>query len=360
MRERVYITLSALPPKDWMLLVYMIYSTPFLFFGASTTGDVVWVGVFLRILALCLIPFARYYLAVVPDEQHKRRTLFTLNDGRAAVLVLPYVSGLALDFLHVVCCVYFYSEDGAIIKNMYSYPHDFYDLDFQHIDVKLAHLHGGTGVGYALRGATGHGSLFNRILGEYLSFAYIFFYFLIASAYLVPYAHGTRHTFDVVTTGLIMAYLVALATFALLPTAGPFWALSDERPEAQEIGYFFAALSQTLIKGGSAIGTAFPSSHCAVTTVSFVLSLVYCTPLGIFYISLCPALVFGTVWLGNHYLIDSVVGVALGLVCSALTILIDRHVFPKIRPSLGGDRMYAFSVLTVSHEHASERAPLLA
>lgn len=193
----------------------------------------------------------------------------------------------------------------------------------------------GAGVGYAWRGVTGHGSTANRVIGEYLNMCYFLFYAVIALTYVIPYVFRPRRNFELITTGLIAAYLLCLGLFPLLPTAGPCmlnalinvlyrhnsmptyllfcetaakrgirhvchehrahitdaphqalltnrsqphvtladWQYPLQRPPPEEVGYFFSYVAQSLVKSGSSIGTAFPSSHCAVTTVSFVLSM---------------------------------------------------------------------------------------
>lgn len=192
------------------------------------------------------------------------------------------------------------------------------------IDVKLTGVDINDGVGYHLRSL--QSLAFNRILGEYLSAAYMFFYFVIALAYLVPYFSSTQHAFDQITTGLILAYLSCLVLYPIFPTTGPFWSYPDKRPIGSEIGYIFAPLSQYLVKNNSAIGTAFPSSHCAITTVVQILTLVHHRLLGIMFLSFCPAILVATVWLEYHYLIDSIVGFLLGCVCASIIICYERYI----------------------------------
>lgn len=203
-----------------------------------------------------------------------------------------------------------------------------------------------TGVGHYLRGRTGHGSNFNRGMGEYLTFAYIAFYAVIFLTYAIPYLFKPRYNFEQMTTGLSGTYLLCLGLFIIFPTAGPYWQYPQQRPHGEEIGYFIAPLSQRLIEGGSSIGTAFPSSHCAVTTVSQILALIYCWQLGVAYLLICPAIVIATIWLGNHYVIDSIAGVGIGIICSGITLLVGRFWWPHIRVPLTGDPPYIKTMLT--------------
>jgi membrane-associated phospholipid phosphatase len=73
---------------------------------------------------------------------------------------------------------------------------------------------------------------------------------------------------------------------------------------------------------------------------------VYCLPLGIAYIFVCPAIVVATVWLGYHYVIDSIPGVGIGLAISALTILIVPRWLKHVREPLTGDPCYLTAMVT--------------
>ena len=343
LKQGALITVKSLVPKDWLLFAYFLYTIAFLFIGVQDAGDVVWLGILVRLVVTPLIIFGRYYLAVVPDDLHKRRTLFRVRN-RSVVLVNAYILGFVLDIVHILCAVYFYTEQGKIIANVWDYPADFWDDRFKEIDHQITGVPIEQGVGFYLRSLTS--AQFNRALGEYLSMCYVFFYLVIALGYVVPYAFAKRYNFDQITTGMVMAYLICLSLFPLLPTAGPYWAYPDQRPTGEEIGYFFGPLSQSLIEAGSSIGTAFPSSHCAITTATQVLSLVYFWPLGLAFLAICPAIVFATIWLGNHYVIDSLVGVSIGLVVSGITIIIGNYWYPKVEKPLTGYKMYIRAMLT--------------
>lgn len=72
---------------------------------------------------------------------------------------------------------------------------------------------------------------------------------------------------------------------------------------------------------------AFPSSHCAITTVVQILTLVYYRPLGFAFLSFCPAILIATVWLGYHYLIDSITGFIIGCICASLVVGFGKLVY---------------------------------
>ena len=58
-----------------------------------------------------------------------------------------------------------------------------------------------------------------------------------------------------------------------------------------------------------------------------ILTLLYYTPLGVVFLSFCPAILVATVWLGYHYLIDAIIGFSIGCVCSCIIIFIGKFVY---------------------------------
>jgi membrane-associated phospholipid phosphatase len=236
-------------------------------------------------------------------------------------IIYPHVTGFFLDIVHIFCALYLYAEDGHIIQSAPKLP--FWDDTMKHVDSKMTGIDIDHGVGYYLRSL--HLLLFNQVLGEYLSLSYILFYLVIAFGYLIPYLFASRYSFDQITNGLLLTYLVCLTLYPIFPTKGPFW--TYPRPDGHDVGFVFGPLAQYLVGHNSAIGTAFPSSHCAITTVVQILTLIYYRPLGFVFLSFCPAILVATVWLGYHYLVDSIVGFLIGCMCAAVVIGFGRLVY---------------------------------
>eukprot|EP00121_Abeoforma_whisleri_P010179 Awhi_evm1s9383 len=75
------------------------------------------------------------------------------------------------------------------------------------------------------------------------------------------------------------------------------------------------------------LGTAFPSSHCGITTGVWICSMFFMPKIGYVYALICPAIVVATMWCGFHYFVDSALGVTFGLTISLIVI----YISPRIR-----------------------------
>ena len=298
-------------PKDIVLIVYFIYTLPYIFINKIWFGLVAWC------MLVPTIIWSRLYLAreepfeAQPIVQYKHHILY---------IIYQYAIGFAMDILHILCAFYLYAEDGMIIK---SAQLQFWDDAMKHVDAKLTGVNIDQGVGHYLRSL--HSVQFDKILGEYLSLSYVLFYLVIVFGYFIPYWFAPRYSFDQITNGLFLTYIICLTLYPIFPTRGPFW--TYPRPDDHDIGFIFGPLAQHLVKNNSALGTAFPSSHCAITTVVQILTLLYYTPLGVVFLSFCPAILVATVWLGYHYLIDAIIGFSIGCVCSCIIIFIVKFVY---------------------------------
>lgn len=299
-----------LHPKDVILIIYFIYTLPYLFV------ETIWSGIIVRCIVIPTIILSRMYTS----NSENNRQLVLQYKHHALYAIYPHVTGFFLDIVHIFCALYLYAEDGIINKPSTT---KFWDDAMKRIDVKMTRVDIEHGVGYYLRSL--HSLEFNRVLGEYLSLSYILFYLVIAFGYLIPYLFASRYAFDQITNGLLFAYLMCLTLYPIFPTKGPFW--TYDRPDGHDVGFIFGPLAQYLVGHNSAIGTAFPSSHCAITTVVQILTLVYYKPLGFVFLSFCPAILIATVWLGYHYLVDSIVGFLIGCVCISIVVGFGRFVY---------------------------------
>eukprot|EP01134_Creolimax_fragrantissima_P001510 CFRG1510T1 len=296
-----------------MCLTYLVLTFPLLFV-APDASTVIWRGIFIR---LCLIPwviFSRHKLVFL--DQSAWESSFTLPLVKRSVSCKSYYQTLAalLDLYGILTCVYIYAEDGKLIANIRN-TKDFWDPWLKRIDATVFDIPVNIGLGSYIRNLTP--PLFDKILGEYLSFCYFFFYFILVGSWLLVWQFGSkREHFDQTAAAIAMTYLFCEACFLIMPAAGPYW--TYDHPKASEVGYLFSYITHVVVEGGSSSGTAFPSSHCAITTAAWVSMIMYLPRVGLAYILVCPGLWVATVWCGFHYGIDSIVGIAVGALCTAL------------------------------------------
>jgi membrane-associated phospholipid phosphatase len=181
---------------------------------------------------------------------------------------------------------------------------------------------------HALFGASPARTLAERwpapALSELLHAGYLSYYAVI---YLPPawlWWRATRdprdggrgaHAFAAATWTVWLAFVACYVVFAWLPVQGPWyqWPAPTAVPDGPVRG-----LVQALLHAGSSRGTAFPSSHVAVS-VAQTLALLQVAPRLAAPTAIATALLAtGAVYGGFHYAVDVLAGAVLGAVLGAL------------------------------------------
>ena len=135
---------------------------------------------------------------------------------------------------------------------------------------------------------------------------YLSYYFILAGAPLGLWLSGRRPGARRVTLAMMAAFYLCYAAFLLFPVAGPRYTfpLADNAATATAIARF----TQRLLDGGAAWGTAFPSSHVAVSLAAGAVTLGEWRALGVPLLGAAILLALGTVYGQFHYAVDAVAG----------------------------------------------------
>jgi membrane-associated phospholipid phosphatase len=161
-------------------------------------------------------------------------------------------------------------------------------------------------------------------LSAVMHFAYLSYYLILAGAPLGLWLSGRRDDARRTLLLLMGTFYVCYALFLLFPVAGPRYVFPPARNAATAIP--IAAFTHRLLEGGSAWGTAFPSSHVAVALVAAICAWRGWRPLGTLLLPLAVLLAFATVYGQFHYAADALAGGALAAVVLALDLR------PPVRP----------------------------
>jgi membrane-associated phospholipid phosphatase len=139
--------------------------------------------------------------------------------------------------------------------------------------------------------------------------AYLGYYAILVAAPLVPWIagrrDGARRTLLLTMTAFYACYTVFLA----FPVAGPRYLFPPAENAATAVP--IAIFTHHLLEGGSAWGTAFPSSHVAAALVAAACAWRSFRPLGAVLIPLALLLTLATVYCQLHYAVDAAAGAAL-------------------------------------------------
>jgi len=149
--------------------------------------------------------------------------------------------------------------------------------------------------------------------------AYLSYYLILVAAPLAPWLARRRDAARATLLLTMVAFYLCYAIFLVFPVAGPRYAFAPARNAATAVPA--AWLVHRVLEGGSAWGTAFPSSHVAAALVAAVCALRFVRPLGAVLLPLALLLTLGTVYGQLHYALDALAGAAL----AALVLLAGRR-----------------------------------
>eukprot|EP01089_Gocevia_fonbrunei_P013485 TRINITY_DN3465_c0_g4_i1.p1 TRINITY_DN3465_c0_g4~~TRINITY_DN3465_c0_g4_i1.p1 ORF type:complete len:447 (-),score=58.43 TRINITY_DN3465_c0_g4_i1:163-1503(-) len=326
-----------LKPADRLALSYLLITFPLCFIAADT-ASMVWFGIWMRLLIIPSVIFLRSFCGATTSSIGSSyvSNWFTLSiPGRFGKLLhkfsgtstsktpsetFTFSFGLIkllyvlLDGYVVFLWIYLYSETGHLIANIHG------DVRYDNV---LKGLEQDMFMGQPSKELRNWYPVLNsKVLGEYLHFCYFMYYFIIGSVVVILYFTRPRESFDSGCTAISTAFLSCYLFYIFYPVEGPYWSFS--RPEPETVSYFFCYLVRFVLKG-SAKGTAFPSGHCAISMVCWIVSMKHHVCMAIVYLFFVPGLIFATVWCGFHYGIDAGAGTIWGVVCGIGGMLLAKH-----------------------------------
>lgn len=190
----------------------------------------------------------------------------------------------------------------------------------------------------------GHPHLFLRealpytALSEILHSCYLLYMALVPILGFTLYLQNREHAFRVLATTVTLTMYSCYTFFIFFPVQGPYYTFG--RPEGAP--GIIPGVVYGMIDRGSAIGTAFPSSHVAGAVTVAVMATWFSRKLSILMIALAAGIGVATVYGGFHYAIDAVAGFIYGLLLSLI-----------------GPRIHAFLIRRVRIPHIHLRFPHL-
>jgi len=165
------------------------------------------------------------------------------------------------------------------------------------------------------------------VVSELLHAGYLSYYPLIVLPPLALALRGRewRRAHGQTVLALTLAFTSCFLLFAVLPVEGPryrFGAAPGAPPGV------FRDLARALLQQGSSRGTAFPSSHVAVSVALTLAVLEHQRPVGL-AAAFCTLLIaVGAVYGGFHYAVDVVAGLAVGVVVAVAARRLSRAPAP--------------------------------
>jgi len=141
---------------------------------------------------------------------------------------------------------------------------------------------------------------------DLMNMGYLSYYFLIFIVCFYVFKNAYRN-FSYVIFVVCMSFYIYYIIFILFPVAGPQFALTppdNQLPDA----YIFRELIKLVHRIGEGPTSAFPSSHVGIMCVLWYLSAKFAPKLMKCLIPFGILLVFSTVYIKAHYVIDVIAG----------------------------------------------------
>jgi membrane-associated phospholipid phosphatase len=158
---------------------------------------------------------------------------------------------------------------------------------------------------------TWHARAPSLALSWVMHFCYGSYYWLAALPPLFLFFRRSQAAFERGAFVVTLAFYVCYTVFALFPVAGPRYFYGNATGPIAEL--LPARIVHALLEGGSAYGTAFPSSHVAVSWCAVLSLWRDARGLALLLAPIALGLALGAVYGQFHYGVDALAGAALAL-----------------------------------------------
>jgi membrane-associated phospholipid phosphatase len=157
-------------------------------------------------------------------------------------------------------------------------------------------------------------------LTEGLQLAYTSFYLLPLVLLLALYAAKRFGEFRKAQFGMLLCFYLSYLGYFIVPALGPRF-ISEGVAQAPRGLFLSGAIQNALnqLEGAGRMRDAFPSGHAAVALVVQWYAFRYFRRRGFWLLPLTTALLFSTVYLAYHYVVDVLAGAGLAVLCVVVT-----------------------------------------
>ena len=146
-------------------------------------------------------------------------------------------------------------------------------------------------------------------VADVLVLAYLSYYFIPLILIIVLYFKGNKKEFSTTVTTLLLGYYLCFAAYIAMPAVGPRFTLAS----LQHVPLRGGAISDWAFNTLNALEgnqrDCFPSGHTQTVLISLWFAFKYKRPFFWVCLPVASALIFSTVYLRYHYVIDVIAGV---------------------------------------------------
>ena len=178
---------------------------------------------------------------------------------------------------------------------------------------------------------TWHARMPSLTLSWILHFCYGAYYWIVAVAAYGLFFRAPRGAFERGMFLLTLGFYACYVIFSLFPVAGPRYFFGDATGPIASV--LPARIVHRLLQGGSAYGTAFPSSHVTASWCAVLALWRDARPVALVLAPVALGLAFGTVYGQFHYGVDAIAGAVLALVLYRVSEPLRLALGPAVPPS---------------------------
>ncbi len=215
------------------------------------------------------------------------------------------------EFYPLVAMLFFYREIGFLIHGYFDWTLDEWLLG---VDGKIGRI--GTRIWNFQQFYPPA-----RLLNEFFSIGYSFYFFLMPLSALVLYFRAPLSRFRTFMFSLSFTYYLHYLIFIFLPAESPRFYMPGLRESLK--GYWVSDWLQSVVEANAFPGGSFPSSHIAAAVICFM-AYSYFGKMRFPVLFLTMAMFLGTIYGRYHYFIDVAAGLGVGLICYFLGPWLER------------------------------------
>jgi membrane-associated phospholipid phosphatase len=181
------------------------------------------------------------------------------------------------------------------------------------------------------------------LLTEYLQICYFLFYLLPVMQAVELWRRGDMDRLAAFARAMVFCYFVSYLLYFCMPAIGPRFTVHDFEAIRTELpGLLATDLLRGLVDAGGGIPPGaedpykwvnrdcMPSGHTMLTITNIVLAFSNRSRLRWLFVIIGGSLVFATVYLRYHYVVDVLVGALLVVVCLPLEGPVDRWIRDRL------------------------------
>ncbi len=273
--------------------------------------------------------FSLFFWNSIPDAANQLFLNFVIGVGiiTMAVLVTKFSAGrifFLLRRLLVVPIVYLIYSQVQVYIGVIN-PHD-YDEILKQWDFAI----------FGVNPTEWISQIANPILTEYLQICYYLFFWIPIVLGVELHRRKDSANFDELVRIVMFSFFFSYICYLAMPAIGPRFSVHDFNTISSELpGLFFTESIRNFVNQGGGITDptvsaaiqvnrdCMPSGHTWVTLVTMILAFKYNSKLRYVLLVVGSSLIFATIYLRYHYVVDVMAGISLAL----LSVWIE----PKIR-----------------------------